>query len=58
MGAIFQQVGALDEAWIRGLAARSAPRWLDRAFRVGTHLGGATATLAIGVFLVLLPDTR
>lgn len=58
MGAIFQQVGALDEAWIRGVAAHSAPRWLDRAFRTGTHLGGATATLAIGIFLVLLPATR
>jgi undecaprenyl-diphosphatase len=58
MGAIFQQVGALDEAWIRGVAAHRAPRWLDRAFRYGTHLGGATATLAVGVFLVLLPETR
>jgi len=58
MGAIFQQVGALDEAWIRGVAAHSAPRWLDRAFRVGTHLGGATATLAIGILLVLVPGTR
>lgn len=58
MAAILQQVGALDEAWIRGLAAHRAPRWLDHLFRTGTHLGGATATLAIGILLVLFEPTR
>lgn len=58
MGAMLQQVGRLDEAWILGLAARRVPRWLDRTFRWGTHLGGATATLLIGVALVLFPATR
>lgn len=58
MGAMIQQVGALDVAWMRGLASRRAPRWLDRAFRLLTHLGGATATLLVGVAFVLLPATR
>lgn len=58
MGAMIQQVGALDVAWMRGLASRRAPRWLDRAFRFLTHLGGATTTLLVGVVLVLVPLTR
>lgn len=58
MGAIFQQVGRLDETWMLGLASRRAPGWLDAAFRWGTHLGGASATLSIGVLLTLAPGTR
>ena len=58
MGAIFQQVGRLDETWMLGLASRRVPRWLDAAFRWGTHLGGASATLSVGVVLALIPATR
>ena len=55
MGAIFQQVGRLDETWMLGLASRRVPRWLDAAFRRGTHLGGASATLSVGVLLAIIP---
>lgn len=58
MGAIFQQMERLDETWMLGLASRRVPRWLDAAFRWGTHLGGASATLFVGVVLALLPATR
>ena len=58
MGAIFQQVGQLDQAWMRGLAARRVPAWLDRAFRHGTNLGGATVTVLVGLVLALVPETR
>ena len=58
MGAIFQHVERLDETWMLGLASRRVPRWLDAAFRRGTHLGGASATLFIGVVLALIPATR
>jgi undecaprenyl-diphosphatase len=58
MGAIFQQVGRLDETWMLRFASRRAPGWLDAAFRWGTHLGGAPATLSIGILLTLLPATR
>jgi undecaprenyl-diphosphatase len=58
MGAIIQQVGRLDEAWMLGLATRRVPRWLDHAFRGLTHLGGATATIAIGLALAAFPATR
>ncbi len=58
MGAIFQQVGRLDEMWMLRLSARRAPGWLDAAFRRGTHLGGASATLFIGVVLAAIPATR
>ncbi|MBW8772057.1 MAG: phosphatase PAP2 family protein [Gemmatimonadetes bacterium] len=58
MGAIFQQVGRLDETWMLGLASRRAPGWLDAAFRWGTHLGGASATLSVGMLLTLVPATR
>ncbi|HWA40288.1 MAG TPA: phosphatase PAP2 family protein [Gemmatimonadales bacterium] len=58
MGAILQTVGQLDRTWMLGLARRHVPRWLDRAFRLGTHLGGATATLATGLLLTLVSATR
>jgi undecaprenyl-diphosphatase len=58
MGAIFQQVGRLDEAWMLGLARRRLPGWLDLGFRWGTHLGGATATLLAGTILTVIPATR
>lgn len=52
------QVGALDRDWLRWVAARTAPPWLDRALRVLTHLGGATATITISALLTIFPDTR
>jgi len=58
MGAILRQVGRIDEAWMLGLARRRLPHWLDRAFRSGTHLGGATATIAIGLLLLPFSATR
>jgi undecaprenyl-diphosphatase len=58
MGAILHTVGQLDRTWMLGLANARVPRWLDRAFRIGTHLGGATATLAIGLLLTLFSATR
>lgn len=58
MGAILRQVGQIDAAWMLGLARRRLPRWLDQAFRLGTHLGGATATIAIALVLLLFSATR
>lgn len=58
MRAIVAQVGALDRAWLQGIAARRAPRWLDRGFRSVTHLGGATATMALGALLLIPDPTR
>jgi undecaprenyl-diphosphatase len=58
MGALLQTVGHLDQAWMLGLASRRVPPWLDRAFRALTHLGGATATIAIGLLLAAFPATR
>lgn len=53
MGALASRITDLDRRWLIGLARRRAPRWLDRALRTLTHLGGATVTLGCG--LVLLP---
>ena len=58
MGALLRQVGQIDAAWMMGLARRRLPRRLDQAFRLGTHLGGATATIAIGVLLLPFSATR
>ncbi|HEU4763012.1 MAG TPA: phosphatase PAP2 family protein [Gemmatimonadales bacterium] len=58
MRAFVAQVGALDRAWLQLVAARRAPPWVDRGFRSITHLGGATATLALGVLLLLPAGTR
>lgn len=40
------------------MADREAPVWLDRGFRVITHAGGATATVAFCLVLLLIPATR
>ena len=58
MRAFVAQVGALDRAWLREIAEWKAPRWLDRIIRTVTHLGGATATVAIGALLLLPAATR
>jgi undecaprenyl-diphosphatase len=58
MRAFVAQVGALDRAWLQGIAARRAPRWLDRGFRALTHLGGASFTLGLGAALLVPAATR
>ncbi len=55
---IADRVGALDRAWMAGLSRCTAPGWLDAALRTLTHAGGARATVALALVLVLLPGTR
>ena len=55
---IADRVGALDRAWMVGLAGRRAPGWLDRMLRVLTHAGGTRATVGLTLLLILLPGTR
>jgi undecaprenyl-diphosphatase len=40
------------------LTRREAPRWIDRGLRLVTHAGGATASIAISLLLLLNPGTR
>jgi undecaprenyl-diphosphatase len=40
------------------MADREVPVWMDRGFRLITHAGGATATVAFCLVLLLLPATR
>lgn len=40
------------------LAGREAPAWMDRGLRLVTHAGGAAATVAICLGLLLIPATR
>jgi undecaprenyl-diphosphatase len=47
-----------DERLLGRFAAHDAPAWLDRSFRLLTHLGGATATSAACVTLLAIPATR
>ncbi len=47
-----------DHRLLDALARREAPPWIDHTFRVATHLGGATATVAASLALLALPDTR
>ncbi len=47
-----------DRRWLQGVARWRAPGWVDRGFRILTHLGGAIATLTIGAVLVAIPHTR
>lgn len=55
---IASRVGALDRAWMVGLSRRTAPGWLDTLLRAFTHAGGARATVALALVLVLLPGSR
>lgn len=34
------------------------PPWVDRGFRIATHLGGSLFTISIALLLYLIPDTR
>ncbi len=58
MLAVFEHVGALDRACLAGIAARRAPPWLDRTFRVTTHLGGVACTILLPLVLLLFASTR
>lgn len=58
MRAFVAQIGALDRAWLQGIAARRAPRWVDRGLRAVTHLGGASFTLGLGLALLIPSATR
>lgn len=40
------------------MADREVPSWLDRALRLITHAGGATATVAFCLVLLVIPATR
>lgn len=40
------------------LADRDVPGWVDRGFRLVTHAGGATASVAFCILLLLIPATR
>lgn len=58
MGALATRITDLDRRCLAGVARRRAPWWLDRGFRTLTHLGGATATIAVGLLLLPLATTR
>lgn len=47
-----------DERLLGRFAGSDAPAWLDRGFRLLTHLGGATFTSATCVILLAVPATR
>lgn len=58
MGVITSRITELDRRWLLGVARRQPPAWLDRALRLVTHCGGATATIALGVLLTIPAATR
>jgi undecaprenyl-diphosphatase len=43
---------------IEALSRRGVPPWVDRGFRLITHLGGSLLTIAIALLLLLIPETR
>lgn len=55
---MFDRLTLHDHRLLDALARREAPPWADRAFRIVTHLGGATFTVAAALVLIALPDTR
>lgn len=58
MGALAARITDLDRRWLLEVARRRAPAWLDRAFRLVTHLGGAIFTIALGFLLLATEPTR
>ena len=56
--AMFARLTMHDHRLLDALARREAPPWVDRSFRVATHLGGLTCTVAASLALIALPDTR
>ncbi len=55
---VWQNLLVYDRAFIRLVASREAPGWLDRLMRRVTHLGGAPAAVAIPLALLPFPRTR
>lgn len=55
---IADRMGALDRAWMSGVARLPVPEWMDGALRVLTHAGGARVTIGWSLLLLLSPDTR
>jgi undecaprenyl-diphosphatase len=55
---MFDRLTLHDHRLLDALARREAPPVVDRAFRIVTHLGGATCTVAAALLLIALPDTR
>jgi undecaprenyl-diphosphatase len=53
-----RQVSLQDQRAMSALAEREAPAWMDRGLRLITHAGGATATVALCLLLLLIPATR
>jgi undecaprenyl-diphosphatase len=51
-------MSARDRAWLRAVAGRSTPNWVDRILRAATHLGGVLVTVVISFGLVLFEPTR
>jgi len=47
-----------DQRAIAALAEREVPTWMDRGLRLVTHAGGARATVAFCLALLLIPATR
>jgi len=58
MRPIVERLGALDQAWLARLAARRAPGWVDRSFRLVTYAGGATLTASLPVLLLPWRSSR
>jgi undecaprenyl-diphosphatase len=52
MRPIVERLGALDQVWLARLAARPAPAWVDRSFRLLTYAGGAALTASVPVLLL------
>ncbi len=58
MRPIVERLGALDQVWLARLAARRAPGWVDRSFRLLTYAGGAALTASVPVLLLPWETSR
>jgi undecaprenyl-diphosphatase len=56
--AMFGRLTTQDHRLLAALACREAPPWVDRGLRLISHLGGASATVAVTLVLIALPATR
>jgi undecaprenyl-diphosphatase len=55
---LLHRVTLQDQRLLAALAGREAPGWIDRGLRLVTHAGGASATVALCLVLLLVPGTR
>ncbi|MFN8653009.1 MAG: phosphatase PAP2 family protein [Gemmatimonadales bacterium] len=55
---MWQRVSLGDQRAMMALADRAVPGWVDRGLRLVTHAGGATASIAFCLLLLLIPATR